>query len=133
MQTITSIEELKSSIQLLEIEQAIKEQALKEQFYQTYDALKPVSILKNTMKEITSSPYLVENILGAATGMATGYLSKKIIVGASGSIVRKIVGSVLQFGITNLVAQHPDKIKEIGHFLYQRIFRKKKLNSEKID
>ena len=127
MQNITSTAELKNAIQLLEAEQAVKGQLLKEQFYLTYESLKPVNLLKSTLKDIASSPYLIDNILGTAMGLATGYLSKKIVVGASGNIFRKLFGSVLQFGVTNVVAQHPDAIKSFGQFIFQHIFRKKEI------
>ncbi|MCK9399769.1 MAG: hypothetical protein M0Q51_07195 [Bacteroidales bacterium] len=132
MKNITSIAELKNAIQLLEAEQAIKGQQLKEQFYLTYESYKPVKLLNSTLKDIASSPYLIENIVGATVGLATGYLSRKIIVGASGGIFRKILGSVLQFGVTNLVAQHPDAIMSIGQFAFKHIFRKKEMNSKKL-
>lgn len=125
MENITSIAELKKAIQLLEMEQAITRQLLIDQFLLTYESLKPVNILKNTLKDISSSPYLIENIIGTALGLGTGYLSKKIIVGASGNIIRKIFGSVLQFGVTNLVAKHPDAIKSIGQFMYQHVIHRK--------
>ena len=46
MQNITSTAGLKNAIQLLEAEQAVKGQLLKEQFYITYESLKPVNLLK---------------------------------------------------------------------------------------
>lgn len=131
MQNITSVAELKNSILLLEDEQAVKGQLLKEQFLITYESLKPLNLLRNTLKEISTSPYLIDNILGTATGLATGYLSKKVFIGASANIIRKLIGSVLQFGVTTAVAQHPDTIKSLGQFILQHIFRKKEKNSEK--
>ena len=71
-------------------------------------------LLKGTLKDIISSPYLIDNILGTTIGLATGYLSKKIVIGASGNIFRKLFGSAMQFGVTNVVAQHPDTIKSLG-------------------
>jgi hypothetical protein len=130
MQNITSIVGLRNAIQLLEIEQAARGQLLKEQFYLTYDSLKPVNLLKSTLKEISSSPYLIDNILGTAVGLVTGYLSKKILVGSKANNFRKLAGSILQFGVTNVVAQHPDVIKSIGQVLIRHIFRKKEMNSK---
>ncbi len=130
MQNITSSTELKNAIQLLEEEQAIKGQLLKEQVFITYESLKPVNLLKSTLKDLSSSPYLIENIVGSAVGIATGYVSKKIVVGASANIFRKLFGTILQFGITNLVAQHPDAIKSFGQYIVQHIFRKKEKDSE---
>lgn len=126
MQKITSITGLQNAIQLLKVEQARKEQLLKEQFYRTFKSLKPVNILKSTLNDIVSSPNLIDNILGITIGLATGYLTKKIIVGASGNIIRKLFGSIIQVGVTKLVAQHPEAIKSFGQFIYQNIPSKKK-------
>ena len=129
MQKITPTEGLKNAIQLLEAEQAVKGQLLKEQFYITYESLKPLNLLKNTLKDISSSPYLIDNILGTVMGIATGYFSKKVFIGTSGNMFRKLFGSILQFGVTNAVAQHPDAIKSFGQLIFQHIFRKKEMNS----
>jgi len=131
MQKITPTDELKNAIQLLEVEQAAKWLVLKEQFHLTYESLKPVNLFKSTLNEVASSPYLIDNIIGNAVGLATGYLSKKIVIGASGNIFRKLIGFVLQFGVANFVAHRPEAIKSIGQFILQHVFRKKEMNSEK--
>ncbi len=129
MQNITSKPGLKDAIQLLEAEQAIKGQLLKDQFYLTYESLKPVNLLMHTLKEISSSPYLIDNISGTAMGLAGGFLSKKIFVGTSGNLIRKLIGSILQFGVTNIVAQNSEIIKSIGQAIFQHFFHKKEMNS----
>jgi len=127
MENITSATELKKIIQRLEIEQAIDGQLLKEQFYFAFESLKPVNILRNTLYEITTSPHLMDSILGTAVGLASGYVSRKIaMIGASGNLVRKFLASVMQLGVTNVVSQNPDTIKSIGQFIFQRILRKKR-------
>jgi len=130
MQNITSTAGLKNAIQLLEIEQVINGQLLKEQFYITIESLKPINLLKGALKDITASPFLIDNILGTAMGLATGSLSKKIIVGSSGNLFRKLIGSILQLGVTNFVAKHPDAIKSFGQVIFQYFLRKKEKNSE---
>jgi len=131
MQNITSIAELKNAIQLLEVEQADKGQLLKEQFFLTFESLKPANLLRSTVNDIASSPYLIDNILGAAMGLVSGFLSKKIFIGASGNKLRKLIGHVLQFGVTNFVALHPGAIKKIGWSVIQHLVRKKRMNSIK--
>ncbi|MGD0755660.1 MAG: hypothetical protein ABR927_11415 [Bacteroidales bacterium] len=126
MQNITSSAGLKDAIKLLEAEQEVKAQLLKEQLYLTYESLKPVNLIRHTLKEISSSPYLIDNISGTAMGLLSGFLSRKIFVGTSGNLIRKLVGSILQFGVTNVVAQNSDVIKSIGQALLQHYFRKKK-------
>ncbi len=126
MQNISSVAELKYAIQLLEVDQANKEQLLREQFCYTYESLKPINIIKNTIKDISSSPYLIENMVGSAIGLGTGFLSKKLIVGASGNIVRRIIGGIVEFGVTNLVSHQTSNLKSTGLSILQHIFKKKK-------
>jgi hypothetical protein len=132
MQNISSTTGLRNAIQLLEVDQGIKGQLLKDQFYIVYESLKPVNFLKNTLHDISSSPNLIDNILGTSMGIASGFLTNKIFVGRSGSIIRNLLGSVLQFGVTNVVAQHPETIKSLGEVIMQFILRKKGVNSEKL-
>jgi hypothetical protein len=129
MGNITSSAELKNAIKLLEIEKAGKEKLLKDQFVITYESLKPVNLINNFFKDISTSPVIFENFLSSAAGMASGFVTRKIVEGKSGSLLRKIFGSLLQFGITNFIAKHPDAIKSFGHFIIEQILRKKEKNS----
>ena len=131
MGKITSTTGLKNAIQLLEAEQAANWQLLKEQLNITYKSFRPVNLFKSTFNNMTSSPYLIENILGTTMGLATGYLSKKMVVGASVNIFRKLFGSVLQLLVTNVVAQHPDTIRSFGRYVFQQFLRKKAINAKK--
>jgi hypothetical protein len=130
MQSISTTAELKNAIELLEAEQAVKGQLLKEQFYVTYESLKPIAVLRRTLKELTSSQYLVDNIPGAVMGLVSGFLSRKLIVGRSANIFRKLLGSVLQFGVTNVVARKSDAIQSTGLSIFQHYLQKKVLNSK---
>jgi len=128
MQNITSTAGLKNAIQLLEVEQAIRGELVKEQFLLICESLKPINILKSTFKDITSSSSLLDNILGTTVGLATGFISKKIVVGTSGNIFKKIFGSMVQSGVSSFVAKHPEAIKSVGQFVFQHIFRNKEHN-----
>jgi hypothetical protein len=131
MQNISSTASLKNAIQLLEVDLGIKGDLLKDQFYLTVESLKPVTLIKNALHDVSASPKLVDNILGITMGIASGFLTNRVFVGASGSLVRKLLGSVLQFGVTNVVAHNPETIKSIGEVIKQIIFRKKVVNSAK--
>ena len=126
MQNRSSTAVLKDTIQLLETEQKIEGRLLKEQFYLTYESLKPVNLLRSSIRDVVSPPYLIDNIVGTAVGLATGYLSKKIVIGTSGNIIRKFFGLLMQLGVTNTIAQHPESIKSIGQFIYEHFLRKKR-------
>jgi hypothetical protein len=131
MQNITSIAELKNAIQLLEAEQVDKGKLLKEQFYATYESFKPANLIATTLNNIEKSPYLIENIIGAAVGLVTGFYSNKLIFNPQGNKLKKLIGVVLQFGVTNLVSKHQDTIRSIGQVLFKHLVRKKRMNSIK--
>jgi len=133
MQKITSAAGLKSAIQLLELEQVVNGQLLKEQFYFTKECFRPGNLLKSSLRNTASSPALIDNIIGTAIGLASGYLTKKIFIGTSGNVLRKLFGSVLQFGVTTIIAQHPDAIKSFGRFLFQFVLQKIEPNSKSRD
>lgn len=132
MKTITSAAELKIAIQQLELERAIQGELLKEHFFLIVDTFTPASIIKRALNDIATSPYLIDNIIGSSMGIVTGYLSKLVTVGTSNNIFRKLLGSVLQFGVTNIVSQHPEVFKSVGQFLMEQIFHKKDNNTEKL-
>ena len=52
MQKITSLDGLKNAIQQLEIEQGEKGRLLKDQLFITYNSLRPVNIIRKTLKDI---------------------------------------------------------------------------------
>lgn len=129
MQKVTTYSGLQDAIQLLKVEQTVKIQLLKEQLNITYESLKPLNLLKGALKDISSSPGLGQNLLGSAVGLASGYFSKKIFIGTSGNLLRKLIGSVLQYGVTNVVAKHPDSIKTFGQFIMEHLVRNKETKS----
>ncbi len=125
MRKISPTVGLRAAIELLEAEQAINGQLLKIQFQVTYESFRPVNLLKRTIKDISSSTEITDELLGNAVGLAAGYLTKKIVVGSSENSYRKVAGSMLQSGVTNIVAQHPEIIKAIGRFIFNLFSTKK--------
>lgn len=124
MKNISSNAELQVAIQLLEAEQANKLRLMKIQFHLAYENLKPVNLIESTLKEISTSPYLLNNLLSASVGLLTGYVSNKAFTRNSTNKFRKFLGIVMQFGVTNLIAQNPRMMKSFGQFISQRIFNK---------
>jgi hypothetical protein len=128
MRSDNSILDLKNAILLLEAEQEIKGKVLQEQLTLVYESFKPVNLITGTLNDIAKSPFLIDNMIGTGIGLASGFLTKRVFVGSSGSLIRKLLGSILQFGVTNVVAQHSDNIKSIGQLLFQKLIHKKEKN-----
>ena len=84
---------------------------VKKQFENMAKNMKSDNTIKNSFNKTINSPNLVENVLSVTTGLATGYLTKKIAVGSKGNLLRRLLGVSIQVGITTIVAQHPKAIK----------------------
>ena len=125
MQNISSSEELRYAIEILEADQVIKGQVFKDQIILTYESLKPINIIEKTLKDITSSEFLIHNVPGTIMGLVSGYLSKKIFTSGSVNIFRKLLGSVLQLGVTAVVAKNSEVIKTTGLSIIEHFLRKK--------
>ena len=130
MQNITSVKDLRYAIESLEAEQIVIGGKLKEDFIAVSESLRPVNILRSTIRDLTSSQYLVENIPGALMGLASGFLSRKLFIHGSGNIFRKLLGSLLQFGVTNVVAKNSNAIKSTGMAIFEHFLHKKVMNSK---
>jgi hypothetical protein len=48
-------------------------------------------------------------------------------------LFRKLIGSILQFGVTKVVSQHPDVIKSFGKLILQYLLHKRATNSKESD
>lgn len=125
MEKITSLIELKESIILLELQQVYEKQLLKDQFKITYQNLKPANLIKDTFKELVTAPDFKGNLLDTVLSIATGYLSKKVIIGSTLNPIKQLLGTVLQMGVTGIVAKNADDIKSTAINLMQHFLKRK--------
>jgi hypothetical protein len=123
-----TINELNKAILLLEEQQVIQENLLREQFNLAYESIKPANLVRNTIKDLISSSSLGDNALNSTIGITAGLLSKKIISGSGKNMFRKLLGTVVQLGITNTIIQNPETVKSIGQFIVNQVIGKEKEN-----
>jgi len=126
MQKISSTSELKNTIIQLELKQALQGKQLKEQFYLTYESFKSINLFKKIMVEMATSPGLMSGIIKTIIELTHHNKTKQTVVASSESIIRNITRSIIKFGLTNLIVEHADTIRLFGHYIIQRIFRKKR-------
>ena len=128
MEKITSISLLKQKIVMLEIQQANELIILKEQGKATYESIKPINLIKNGIKELASEPNLKGDLVNTALSLATGYLSKKVIIGSTHNPIKQLLGNFLQAGVSSLVSKNADEIKSVVYSLLKNIISKKQKN-----
>ena len=113
MKKINETDALNQAIVILENKQSEDLELLKQQFQLTYESLKPLNLIKNAFSEMTTATDLKGNLLSNAIGMATGFLTKKVLLGSTHNPIKKILGTLLQFVITNVVSKHSDALKAL--------------------
>ena len=124
MQNVNSASELKDSILFLESRQAEEGKILKEQFNLTAESLNPINLIKNSFKEVVGSEDTKGNILNTSVGLTAGYLSKMLFERISNNPFKRLLGTALLFGVTNIIAKNPGIIKSVGRTIFSAIRRK---------
>jgi len=107
-EAIANTTDLSLAIKRLERKKLLLEEELKDDFHNILQELKPANLLKNTLHEIQESTSLKHNLLKVALGLGVGYFSRKLVIGKSAGIVKKALGTALQYGITNFIAKKDD-------------------------
>ena len=105
MKKINESEMLQEAIQILKEKKAFELVQLKEQYHVTYENLQPVNLIKNAFGQLTTSTEFKGNILNSIIGIASGYLTKKVLLGSTHNPIKKVLGTILQFAITNFVSK----------------------------
>jgi hypothetical protein len=126
LEIIANTTDLATAIKRLERRKFIMEEDLKDHFHILLNDLKPTNILKNTLHEVQQSTPLKHNLLKIAVGLGAGYFSRKMVIGKSAGIVKKALGTALQYGITNFVAKRKESSSDDNVYpkkknLFQRV------------
>jgi hypothetical protein len=132
MEHINSSAQLKEAILQLEQQHSLDEHLVKEQFLLAYESVKPINLIKNTIEQVSASQELKDSLTSSAIGLGVGYLSKVAFVGFSHSPLRKMMGAALMYGVSNLVAKHPEKVRTAASIAFM-LLRKAASKSQNIN
>ena len=77
--------------------------------------------IKDTLRDIAKTPDITDGIEDSIIGFATGYLTKKVIVGKTMNPIKNIAGVLFQIGVTNVVSNHSERIKMVGKQLFNML------------
>jgi hypothetical protein len=102
---ITAAADLKNAIHQLEQKQVHEWLLLKAQSLTTYEGLKPLNVLKNTLREASISIDVKDSLLVRTMGLTAGYLSRVLVAGSLLNPVKGVFGMLLQAGISAVVSK----------------------------
>jgi len=132
MKKIESISDLDNAIQLLEVKQYDEKKILEELFYETYESLKPINIIKNFFKETLASQDLKTNLLNTTVGMGIGYFSKILFQNIVKIPFKKFFGNALMFNVENLVAKNPEIVNSLLNMLLNTLSSKSSKSAKNV-
>ena len=124
MRNKNETDSLNELILVMEKKHANDLELFKEQFHVVYNSLRPVNLIKGVFQDVTASSEIKNNLVNNAMGLGAGFLLKKILLGNSHHPVKRVLGILLQFGVTNLVSKKFPNIKSIGGSLVKSLFKK---------
>jgi len=120
MNKIETTADLKQAILQLECTRVSDLALLKKEFSSAYEALRPINIIKSKFNELILAPSK-RNLVDSVIGLASGFAVKKLFVGRSPGLFRKLAGLVLEAVVANKVTKNADEIKAIGNLLLKKI------------
>jgi len=130
MKNINNLTDLRREIESLRLQQVSDVQALKEQAKITYESLKLVNLLKGVFKDLTSTLDFKDGLINTSLGLGVGYLTKKVVLGATHNPFKQLIGVLLQSTVTNVVSKNGDDIKESVYKLIGNLIKKIKESRE---
>lgn len=128
---INSKSELEAAIIELEKRKQLQESLLIAQFKATRESLRPVNLIKNSFKKLTQAPDIKHDVLNNVAGIGAAILSKKLFIGRSSSIIKKLLSIPLELIVAKTTINNADKIKAYGISIYNNLFRKNNHHSDK--
>ena len=117
---------LNDSIQLLEAKRDLELIQLKQAFDEVRDSLKPMNIIKETIKKATFSSDVKEGLGKTALGVASGFLVKNLLFRNTLNPAKLVARGVVQTAAVGLTATNLDKIKLKGAKLLRAVLPKKR-------
>jgi hypothetical protein len=112
MQKIHNADDLKKAIEDLELRKTNEEELIKVHFHAVVESMRPANLVKTTVAEVSDSMHFKKNLVNIALGLGAGLLSKQLVVGKSVGIARSLLGSALEFGISNYVAKQSEELTD---------------------
>jgi hypothetical protein len=112
---------LRRIIQEKEAELKAEGAELRTHFYATYESMKPANIIRNTIKDLFSTPDLSNDVVNSVIGVATGLVAREVVVGKSKGLLNKFVGMAVEMVVASNVIGNGDEIRAMAKVLLKRV------------
>lgn len=133
MESIKTEKELQAHIDILQEKWREEGAVIKKEFFVMYENFHPLSFLTKSVKELVGSRKGSNGLLNSTLAVTAGSLAKMFFVNASKNPIKKMVGTVLMVGVSNMVNRHPEILGTIRGFISGLRKEKKQKQKQKQD
>jgi hypothetical protein len=91
-----------------------KKEVLHQQFTAVVESFKPANLFKSAVKDIAGTPGIAKTAIETSIAIGAGVLTKKLIVGKSTNVFKRILGGVVEFTVANGIANNAEVIADKG-------------------
>ena len=125
LEKVANTTDLDTAIKRLKRKAQLQEADIQDQIHTIMVSLKPTNLLKTTIHEVQESPELKHNLFKVALGLGAGYFSRKLVVGKSAGLVKKAIGTALQYGVTQFISKKDDSSRSnVAHSKKKNLFKR---------
>ncbi len=124
LEKVANTTDLDTAIKRLRRRAELQEADIQEQVHTILVSLKPTNLLKTTIHEVQESTELKHNLFKVALGLGAGYFSRKMVVGKSAGLVKKAIGTALQYGVTQFISKKGDENGNMPRVKKKNIFQR---------
>ena len=114
MKRIYTQSDLKEAIIELEIQQFQEGRVLKAEFHKAYESVKPINLIKSTLKEVSASDEIKKSLINKALSLGLGYAAKLLFESTINIPYKKTIGSAIMYSLQALVEKNSDSFNFIG-------------------
>ena len=115
---------LDAAIRELEKKKTIQQETLVAHYKATRESLSPLNLIKDGFNKLTQMPGIQDDLIKTVAGVSMAFLSKKLFLGSSPSLLKKALGGIVEFAVVKSTIGNADKIKAYGISIYNNLFKK---------
>jgi hypothetical protein len=123
---ISSAADLKKAILELELKRMQQEEGLRLQLSKTYQSLRPVNLIRNTLSRITGDSFNHNPLFNASVGVAAVLVTRKLLINKlSGPVFKRLAGGVIEMGVIKAAVTGAQLLKSTGFRILSSLLKKK--------
>lgn len=130
MNHLSSTELLRQMILQKGLELKQKEELLIIDIKNIFENLKPINLIRSTLRKTFQFNNLIPNLFFVMLGLASSVIDRKLHASESKNPFKKIIGNVLKTLVANLALRNIEILKNTGNQIIDTIFANNQTNSE---